>query len=257
MGTHCSSEINRGHISKSKTAIMKLLLLTVFVASAYATEEVADAAKPVAVAPVHAVHPYVYGHHPIFYGFLGHQQQWPSISGPGGSSTCFGCRGKRSAEADAEAEPGYGFYGYYPYGYYGLHRGYYGLPFGAGVAGHPGAATSYSHRSVQGIGKRSAEEEAAPAEAEAAPVAAVAPVHYGLPFFGYGLPAIYNNPTLQWPGVKTPFFERTTWGLRGKRSAEADAEPGYCGYPYGYYGYPYYGYRTGNYVHRSPQGLGK
>merc|ERR1711971_815355 len=128
MGTHCSSELNRGHISKSKTAIMKLLLLTVFVASAYASEEVAAAAKPVAVAPVHAVHPYVYGHHPFFYGFLGHQQQWPSISGPGGSSTCFGCRGKRSAEADAEAGHHYGHYGYYghPYGYYGYpyHFGY-------------------------------------------------------------------------------------------------------------------------------------
>merc|ERR1739844_9179 len=143
MGTHCSSELNRGHISLSKTAIMKLLLLTVFVASAYATEEVVAAAKPVAVAPVHAVHPYFYGHHPFFYGFLGHQQQWPSISGPGGSSTCFGCRGKRSAEADAE--PGhYGYYGH-PYGYYGYpyHFGYRAiapLPLvgKAGVGGHPG-----------------------------------------------------------------------------------------------------------------------
>merc|ERR1712088_478638 len=179
MGTHCSSELHRGHIQVKKTTTMKLLLLTALAAVAMA-----------------------------------------------------------EPEADA-------------------HYGYYGLPLGAGVAGHPGAATSYSHRSVQGIGKRSAEEEAAPAEAEAAPVAAVAPVHYGLPFYGYGLPAIYNNPTLQWPGYKVPGFERTTWGARGKRSAEADAEPGYYGYPYGYYGYPYYGYRTGNYVHRSPQGLGK
>merc|ERR1711997_69869 len=229
-------------ISKSKkTTTMKLLLLTALAAVALAEPE-ADA---------HYGY-YGYGYHPGFYGYglWGHQQAWPTASAPGVSSTCFGCRGKRSAEADAEAEPGYGFYGYYPYGYYGL-------PLGAGVAGHPGAATSYSHRSVQGIGKRSAEEDAAPAEAEAAPVAAVAPVHYGLPFYGYGLPAIYNNPTLQWPGYKVPGFERTTWGARGKRSAEADAEPGYYGYPYGYYGYPYYGYRTGNYVHRSPQGLGK
>merc|ERR1712223_717736 len=240
MGTHCSSELHRGHIQVKKTTTMKLLLLTALAAVAMAEPE-ADA--------WHGY--YGYGYHPGFYGYYGHQQAWPSTA----TSTCFGCRGKRSAEA--EAEPGYGFYGYYPYGYYGLHRAYYGLHLGAGVAGHPGAATSYSHRSVQGIGKRSAEEEAAPAEAEAAPVAKVAPVHYGFPFFGYGLPAIYNNPSLQWPGVKTPFFERTTWGLRGKRSAEADAEAGYYGYPYGYYGYPYYGYRTGNYVHRSPQGLGK
>merc|ERR1711981_466404 len=213
MGTHCSSELHRGHIQVKKTTTMKLILLTALAAVAMAEPE-ADA---------HYGY-YGYGYHPGFYGYglWGHQQAWPTASAPGVSSTCFGCRGKRSAEADAEAEPGYGFYGYYPYGYYGLHRGYYGLPLGAGVAGHP--------------------------------VAAVAPVHA---FYGYGLPAVYNNPHLQWPGVKTPFFERTTWGLRGKRSAEADAEPGYYGYPYGYYGYPYYGYRTGNYVHRSPQGLGK
>merc|ERR1712029_54057 len=54
-------------------------------------------------------------------------------------------RGKRSA--DAEAEPGL-FYA--PYGYR------YGLP---GVAGHPGAATSFVARSPQGVGKRSADAE--------------------------------------------------------------------------------------------------
>merc|ERR1712024_302831 len=245
MGTHCSSELHRGHIQVKKTTTMKLLLLTALAAVAMAEPE-ADA--------WHGY--YGYGYHPGFYGYgYGHQQAWPAAAGPEFSSTCFGCRGKRSADADADAEPGYGFYGYYPYGYYGLHRAYYGLHLGAGVAGHPGAASSYSHRSVRGIGKRSAEEDAAPAEAEAAPVAKVAPVAYGYPFFGYGLPAIYNNPTLQWPGFKAPGIEVTTWGARGKRSA--DAEPGYYGYPYGYYGYPYYGYRTGNYVHRSPQGLGK
>merc|ERR1712141_602216 len=48
-----------------------------------------------------------------------------------------GLRGKRSAEPYY----GYGFYGYGPYRY------------GPGVAGHPGAATSYVARSVQGLGK--------------------------------------------------------------------------------------------------------
>merc|ERR1739840_82123 len=92
-------------------------------------------------------------------------------------------RGKRSAEAEADAEPGHlaGYYGYpyhgYPYGYghhfvpsygYGYnlpgHNGYYGHPYGyygypyhfgyraiaplplvgkAGVGGHPGGATSF------------------------------------------------------------------------------------------------------------------
>merc|ERR1712154_291194 len=102
-----------------------------------------------------------------------------------------------SAEAEADAEPyyGYGGYGYGGYGYghgYGYGRGYgyghylgkrsadaephYGYPYAyhgygyypyalhlaplakAGVAGHPGAATSYVARSPQGLrGKRSAE----------------------------------------------------------------------------------------------------
>merc|ERR1711981_1431231 len=143
MGTHCSSALYRGHIFKTKTAIMKLLLLTVFVAVASATEEAAEEAKaeaPAAVVPVH---------HP-FYGLWGHQLQWPSFRAPGFSSQCFGCRlGKRSAEAEADAEPGY--YGY-PYGFYGYPYGYRYRAYGPGIAGHP-SGTSYVHRSPQGIGK--------------------------------------------------------------------------------------------------------
>merc|ERR1711935_962529 len=93
---------------KTKTAIMKLLLLTVFVAAASASE-VAEEAKPEAAKPVA----------PVF-----HQLGWPGARFPGFSGTCYGCRpggphplGKRSAEADAEAEH-YGYYGH-PYGYYG------------------------------------------------------------------------------------------------------------------------------------------
>merc|ERR1712004_205769 len=188
MGTHCSSELDRGHIFKSKTTTMKLLLLTVFVAGAFATEEAAKAeetAAPVAVAPVH------HGLRP-FYGLWGHQQGWPGFVAPGFSSQCFGCRGKRSAEADAE--PGYYAYPYgYPFaygygyghalpghsythvhralgkrsaeadaepGYYGYPYGYYGYPyhygyraFGPGVAGHAGGGTSFVARSPQGVGK--------------------------------------------------------------------------------------------------------
>merc|ERR1739844_82945 len=188
MGTHCSSELDRGHIFKSKTTIMKLLLLTVFVAVASATEEAAEEAKaeaPAAVVPVH---------HP-FYGLWGHQLQWPSFHAPGFSSQCFGCRlGKRSADAEAGAEPGYygyPYYGYGPYyghgygyalpgnsythvhrgfgkrsaeadaepGYYGNPYGFYGYPYGyryhaygPGIAGHP-SGTSFTYRSVQGLGK--------------------------------------------------------------------------------------------------------
>merc|ERR1711868_68268 len=132
MGTHCSSELYRGHIFKSKTTTMKLLLLTALAAVAMAEPE-AEAGY--------------YGYHPGFYGYYGHQLNWPAYSAPGFSSQCFGCRGKRSAEADAE--PGY--YGY-PYGYYGYpyHYGY--RAFGPGIAGHAGGGTSFVARSPQGLG---------------------------------------------------------------------------------------------------------
>merc|ERR1712088_752504 len=65
-----------------------------------------------------------------------------------------------NAEADADA-----YYGYeYPAYYRAFHY--------PGVAGHPGAATSFVARSPQGLGKRSADAEA---DAEA---------HYG--YYGYG-----------------------------------------------------------------------
>merc|ERR1712007_425555 len=111
---------------------------------------------------------------------------WPGVVAPGFESTCFGCRGKRSADAEPTAEAdayyGYGGYGRYGYGGYGYGRGYgyggyghylgkrsadaeaephygyygygyaygfYGHPYayGPGIAGHPGAATSYVARS--------------------------------------------------------------------------------------------------------------
>merc|ERR1712213_217338 len=125
MGTHCSSELRRGH--KGIIFIMKLLLLT-------------------ALATIAAAEPWgYYGYHPV----VGNSPtlQWPGYSGPGFSRQTFGLRGKRSAER----EPYYGYYGlYHPYGYYGL---------GRGVAGHAGGGVSYTHRSPQGIGKRSAEPE--------------------------------------------------------------------------------------------------
>merc|ERR1711910_239053 len=104
-----------------------------------------------------------------YYGYYGHlyyhQLGWPSVRAPGFSSTCWGCRGKRSAEvdnvnrvsggspfpsytaawpgatvsvnhlgkrsADAEAEPYYGYGGYYGRGYgYGGYRGYGGYGYG-------------------------------------------------------------------------------------------------------------------------------
>merc|ERR1712045_457320 len=95
---------------------------------------------------------YFYGAYPALYNAY---PNWPGVSTPYSSSTCFGCRGKRSA--DAEADPAY-LYAPYHYGAYGYPYGYrYGL---AGVAAHPGAATSFVARSPQGLrGKRSADAE--------------------------------------------------------------------------------------------------
>merc|ERR1712119_140401 len=85
---------------------------------------------------------------------------WPGVVAPGFESTCFGCRGKRSADAEPEAEAdayyGYGGYGRYGYGGYGYGRGY-----GYGGYGHY-------------LGKRSADAEAEP--------------HYGY----YGYPYAYG-----------------------------------------------------------------
>merc|ERR1712156_1062799 len=165
MGTHCSSGLPRGHIFKSKSITMKLILLTALAAVALAEPE-AEAQY--------------YGYNPGFYGY-GHQQNWPSARTYGFSSTCWGCRGKRSADADAEpAYYGYGLPGrsfahfgghylgkrsaeaeaeprYYGYGSYGYNFGSYGYPYGyraygRGVAAHP-TGNFFTYRSVQGFGK--------------------------------------------------------------------------------------------------------
>merc|ERR1711936_1066520 len=136
MGLIAALNLTEGIPRKTKTAIMKLLLLTVFVAVASATEEAAEEPKAEATAAVVPVH------HP-FYGLWGHQLQWPGIRAPGFSATCFGCRGKRSADAEADAEPGYYGYPYYGYGY---PYGYRYHAYGPGIAGHP-SGTSYVHTS--------------------------------------------------------------------------------------------------------------
>ena len=85
---------------------------------------------------------------------------WPGVSTPYSTSTCFGCRGKREAEA----------------GYLGYAAAYPALgyrAYGAGIAAHP-TGTSFVARSPQGLGKREAEAEAEPYLA-----------------YGYGYPATY------------------------------------------------------------------
>merc|ERR1711936_276853 len=100
------------------------------------------------------------------------------------------------------------------------HYGYgYGL-YGPGIAAHPGYATSYTHRSPQGLGKRSAEPE----------------------------PHLYGQ--YAWPSVSGPYYTSTCYGCRGKRSADAEPEAdahlgyGYAGYGYGLPGYSYASFGT-------------
>merc|ERR1711868_99663 len=116
---------------------------------------------------------------------------WPGVSTPYSQSTCYGCRpyvyGKRSADAEPEADAAllYGAYGYAaPYGYGYPYAYGYGL---GGVAAHPGFATSFTQRSPQGLrGKRSAE----PVLAYGLPYAPIVPVTgstYGYGPSGYGI----------------------------------------------------------------------
>ena len=172
-----------------------------------------------------------------YYGYYGHgllahgntlvgpgglSPAWPTTVGLGFQSTVYGARGKRSADADADAYYGYG----------------YGL--GYGLAYHGGHATSYTHRSPQGLslrhglyyGKRSADPAYHP----------------------YGLVLSHNNNVYSGftgnhyaTGLPGHSFAAVTH--LGKREAEptadADAEAEADPY-YGYYGYGRrYGYGLG------------
>jgi len=247
MGTHCSSELRRGH----RNITMKLLLLTVFAAVALAEEvaEVEEVAKS-AVVPL--------GYYPYAYN----QLHWPAVYGVGYSSQCWGCRGKRSADPapgvsppfpgnikmedidygktqikylskrSAEAEP---YYGFLPYGY-GLPF-YYGLPkvvipklelpvlsaginddMTVGVAAHPETdATAWTQRSAQGLGRRKRE-----AEAEADPGLlgygyypyAYHPIAYHAVHVVPVVPAIAEDGVAAHPKAGTSFVGPTTWGFQ-------------------------------------------
>merc|ERR1719500_2053611 len=111
----------------------------------------------------------VYGYAPAL---LNSYPNWPGVSTPYSQSTCYGCRpgyayGKRSADAEAEADPAllYGAYGYagLPAAYaYGAYPYAYGLPTAAyGLAGEVAAPTASGYLNL--YGKRSADAEADPA----------------------------------------------------------------------------------------------
>merc|ERR1711890_7150 len=71
-----------------------------------------------------------------------------------------------------------------------------------------------------------------------------ADAYYGH-YYGHHYPTFYNSYP-NWPGYSGPGFSRTVFGLRGKRSAdaepEADADADAAYFYGGYYGYPYHGY---------------
>merc|ERR1712141_595315 len=149
-----------------------------------------------------------------YYGYPFHQQHWPSVRAPGFSSTCWGCRGKRSAEPSP-----HGFYGYYGYPFV-----YHGLAAPAvadntnrvnGVAAAvrssfdsawPGATVSVDH----GKKKRSAEPHGYYG-------------YYGHPYGYYGYPYLHHvaHPALKvvdgaagvHPGGATSSVSRSPQGL--------------------------------------------
>merc|ERR1739844_214113 len=163
---------------------------------------------------------------------------WPGVSTPYSQSTCFGCRpgyayGKRSADAEAEADPGLPYaYGAYPYAY--------GLPPAAyGLAGEVAAPTASGYLNL--YGKRSADAEADPALLYGA-----YPYAYGAYPYAYGYRALAG--VAGHPGAATSFVARSPQGL-GKRSADAD--PALL---YGTYGVA--PYVTGNTYGYGPSGYG-
>ena len=46
---------------------------------------------------------------PYYYGYYGHQLQWPGVRAPGFSSTCWGCRGKKNRKLVSDSNSRYIF----------------------------------------------------------------------------------------------------------------------------------------------------
>jgi len=140
----------------------------------------------------------------------------------------YGYYGKRSAEAEpapdadakAEADPWYGYYGHgYGLGYY---RGYYGGHYGYPYYGY--------------YGKRSADAEAAPAaDAKADPY---------LVYGHYGLGGYYGG---YYGGYPYYYYGKRSADAEPAADAKADPWYGYYGLAHYGYGYPHYGYGYGYY----------
>merc|ERR1712038_378249 len=146
MGTQYSSDIQ---VKRTTEGIPSLF---VFLSQIYQIHKSTMKVFMIAALCIAAVSADPWGYFGYGYGHPGLLKNphlsWPGVVAPGFESTCFGCRGKRSADAEPEAEAdayyGYGGYGRYGYGGYGYGRGY-----GYGGYGHY-------------LGKRSADAEAEP-----------------------------------------------------------------------------------------------
>merc|ERR1711988_991709 len=147
MGSHCSSELYRGHISfLKKTTTMKFILLTAFVGVALAAPT-KDSGCVFGKGHNSCVGQTVWGF-PVAKRAAKAVMAAPAekddcVFGKGHKScvgqTVWGFRGKRSAQ------PAY----LHPYGY-PYHFGYLALkPLKSGTAVHPGLATSFVERSPQ------------------------------------------------------------------------------------------------------------
>ena len=154
--------------------------------------------------------------------YSGHQLNWPGHYGLGYSSQCWGCFGpghligKRSAEAEAEAKPFYGFLPYYGLPYYRYLPALNPLaPLAdkdTGVAAHPTGATSWTARSAQGAwGRR---------KRSADPYLLHPFGYYGYPVY-HALPvpvapvveALTGDGVAAHPNAGTSKVGPTTWGF--------------------------------------------
>merc|ERR1712241_1543844 len=124
--------------------------------------------------------------------------------------------GAVAAEAEADADAFYGYYGYaaHPYAY-----GYYGYPYAYGHYAHYGKSAPCVNAANVPVpcaagyyGKRSADAKPA-ADADADALYGYYGYPYGYRAYGYG----YGYPY--------------RYGYYGKRSADAEAEPQILGYP--------------------------
>merc|ERR1712172_157338 len=226
MGTHCSSELRRGH----RNITMKLLLLTVFAAVALA-EEVAEVEEVAKSAVVPLAYPYAYN-----------QLHWPAVYGIGYSSQCWGCRGKRSADPAPGVSPPFPGnikmedinYGKTQIKYLSKrsaeaeparaepHLTLPELSAGinddktVGVAAHPETdATAWTQRSAQGLGRRKREAEADPGLLGYGYYPyAYHPIAYHAVKVVPVVSAIEGDGVAAHPDAGTSFVGPTTWGFQ-------------------------------------------